>query len=188
MIASACLYVLIVIAAVTDFKYRKIYNAITYPGMLIALALNGLGELLERQATVPEDQLRFVLGQIGFGESVLGLLACGIPMLFCYVIFGIGAGDVKMMAMIGAFLGVERGLEALLWTFVLAGCLGIIALTWSVGLGRALKRAAGQMLYFLKYRGWAELTPDERALLDFPWYMAPTALAAVVLVQLDLAH
>lgn len=188
MIASACLYALLVVSAVTDFKYRKIYNAVTYPGILLALGLSGLGDLLQRHSTLPAEQVRSLIGPIGFGESLLGLLACGAPMLVCYVMFGIGAGDVKMMAMIGAFLGIERGIEALLWAFVLAGCLAIIALTWIVGPLRMLRRLLAQALYLLRYRGWGGLTPDEEALLDLPWYMAPTALAAVVLVQLDLAR
>ena len=55
-------------------------------------------------------------------------------MIVCFVVFpGIGGGDVKLMAMIGALLGWEKGLEALLWTFVLGACFSLIILVWRVG-------------------------------------------------------
>ena len=55
-------------------------------------------------------------------------------MIVCFVFFpGIGGGDVKLMAMVGALLGTYDGLEALLWTFVLAACFGLIVLVWRVG-------------------------------------------------------
>ena len=48
---------------------------------------------------------------------------CGAAMLVCYVLFagGVGGGDLKLIAMMGAWLGVYRGLEAMLWTMVIAG-------------------------------------------------------------------
>lgn len=186
MIASACLLSLVAIAAVTDFRSRKIYNWTTYPGLLIALALNGLASLVDRGDPTSAEPMQRVLGALGLEESLLGLAVCGGLMLVCYVLFGIGGGDVKLMAMMGAFLGVERGLEALLWTFVLAGCLGIIALAWQVGPGRLLARAFRQGIYILRLGGWAELSADERAYLNFPWFLAPTALAATCLVQTGL--
>ncbi len=47
-------------------------------------------------------------------------------MLVLFVFFRIGGGDVKLLAMLGAFLGLEQGIETLLWTFVLGGAVGLI--------------------------------------------------------------
>lgn len=181
LIAFACLFLFVAIAAVTDFRSRKIYNWTTYPGVLIALTINGVASALDRS-----EQTHHILGNVGIEESLLGLAACGGLMLVCYVLFGIGGGDVKLMAMIGAFLGLERGLEALLWTFVLAGCLGIIALGWQVGPGSLIVRVFRQSLFMMRLGGWAELSTEERAYLNFPWFLAPTALAAICLVQLGV--
>jgi prepilin peptidase CpaA len=186
LIAFACLFLLVAIAAVTDFRSRKIYNWTTYPGVLIALAINGVASVIDRGEQTSAEPTHHILGDIGIEESLLGLAACGGLMLVCYVLFGIGGGDVKLMAMMGAFLGLERGLEALLWTFVLAGCLGIIALGWQVGPGRLIARVFRQGLYMIRLGGWPELSTDERAYLNFPWFLAPTALAATCLVQLGL--
>ena len=35
--------------------------------------------------------------------------------------------------MLGAMLGPEKGIEAMLWTFVLGGCMALIVLIWRVG-------------------------------------------------------
>jgi prepilin peptidase CpaA len=185
LIATACLFALLAVAAATDFSRRKIYNWTTYPGILLALGLNAVATLLEQGGLVGSERAMRACGDIGLEQSLLGCLLCGGLMLICYVSFGIGGGDVKLMAMIGAFLGLERGLETLLWTFVLAGCLGIVALIWKVGPGRLNGRALRQALYVLRIGGWPELTPDERKQLSFPWFLAPTALAAAALVQFE---
>ncbi|HUY90166.1 MAG TPA: A24 family peptidase [Pirellulales bacterium] len=186
MIASACLFALLAVAAATDFRRRKIYNWTTYPGIALALGLNAMAALLEQNSMLTPDRVQRTLGEVGLEDSLLGLLMCGALMLVCYVVFGVGGGDVKLMAMIGAFLGLERGLETLLWTFVLAACLGIIALAWKVGPGRLIARVLRQGLYMLRIGGWAEPTPEERAQLSFSWFLAPTALVAAALVEFEL--
>jgi prepilin peptidase CpaA len=180
------LFALLAVAAATDLSRRKIYNSTTYPGMLLGLGLNAVATLLEQNGLLASEQKQNALGQIGFEESLLGLGLCGALMLVCYVSFGVGGGDVKLMAMIGAFMGPQRGLETLLWTFVLAGCLGVVALVWKVGPARLAARAIRQALYVLRIGGWPELTPDERSQLSFSWFLAPTALAAAALVQSEI--
>ena len=61
--------------------------------------------------------------------------------------FRVGGGDVKLIAMLGAFLGLEKGIEAMLWTFVLGGCMALIVLVWRVGPWRLAVRvvAAGHV-------------------------------------------
>lgn len=186
MIASECLYVLLAVAAATDFTRRRIYNWTTYPGLLIALALSASASVLQRHETAANGDTRRYLSAVGFEDSLAGLAVCGGLMLVCYVMFGIGGGDVKLMAMLGSFLGAERGLEALLWTFVLAACLGVIALGWKVGPGPLLARTVRHVLYTLRIGGWFALSPEERAHLAFPWFLAPTALVAVALVQSEV--
>ncbi len=63
-------------------------------------------------------------GWRGALSSVLGAAGGFLVFLVFYWLGGMGGGDVKLMAGFGAVLGVERLLEAALWT---AGCGGVIA-------------------------------------------------------------
>ncbi len=186
MVATVLLVGLLGIAAATDVASHKIYNWTTYPGILAALALNGVGSLLVVATEVDPDWLADVVGWIGLGRCALGFLACGLVLLVCYVLFNVGGGDVKLMAMMGAFLGPDRGIEAMLWTFVLGGAVGLIVLVWRVGAVRLAARALRQVLWTVRLGRWSPLTPDERAQLQPPLFLAPSALAGAIIVQFSL--
>jgi prepilin peptidase CpaA len=64
-------------------------------------------------------------GWQGAGSALLGTLAGASVFLIFYLLGGMGAGDVKLMAGFGALLGAKLLFEAALWT---AGVGGIMAL------------------------------------------------------------
>ena len=153
MIATVLLFALVTVATATDLARHKIYNWTTYPGILAALTLNAVGAIVggPGDSSAALDKL---VGWIGLGESLTGFLVCGFVMLVCFVFFRVGGGDVKLMAMLGAFLGVQRGIESLLWTFVLGGAMGLIVLVWRVGLWTLLSwsACAKQIVWSLRIR------------------------------------
>jgi prepilin peptidase CpaA len=185
MPATILLLVLMAVVTWTDITRHKIYNWTTYPGILAAFGLNGLGDLLLWSGFVSAERLQS-WGWISLGSSFFGFLLCGLLMLVCFVFFHIGAGDLKLMAMMGALLGPQQGLEALLWTFVLGGCLGAILLIWRVGAWRLVVRVFRQIVWSLRIFHWSPLTEEERAQLQSPLFLAPSALAAVVIVRFGL--
>ncbi|AYC28637.1 A24 family peptidase [Paenisporosarcina cavernae] len=82
------LMTVLVISFVTDVKSRKIYNTVLLPAFFIAVIGNTWQE-----------------GFQGLTTSLLGFVV-GFAILFIpYVMKGMGAGDVKLMAVIGAFMG-----------------------------------------------------------------------------------
>ena len=120
MLSTVMLLGLTLVAAVTDVLRNKIYNWNTYSGILAGLALSAVGSVWLWADGAAEPRLGYWLGSPPLFDSVGGLLTCGVLMIVCFSFFpGIGGGDVKLMAMVGALLGSEKGLEALLWTFVL---------------------------------------------------------------------
>ena len=130
MLATVLLLTLLVVASFTDLRWHKIYNWTTYPGMLAAVAINAAGLLISRDT---QGRWEYWLGWIPdvsnpLAASLIGWLACGFVMLVCLVTFQIGGGDVKLIAMLGAFLGLEQGLVTMLWMLVLGGALGVIVL------------------------------------------------------------
>ncbi len=114
-------------------------------------------------------------------------MTCGVLMIVCFVVFpGIGGGDVKLMAMIGALLGTEKGLEALLWTFVLGACFSLIVLVWRVGPVTTVSRVVRLVSSKLRLPWFMPLSDEERKALKPPVFLAPSALAAVVIVRFGL--
>lgn len=104
----------IVVAVAHDIRLRKIPNHIVVAGALIGVA----------SSVLP--------GAIGPAQS-LGGLGLGLAMLLpMYALRVMGAGDVKLMAAAGAFLGVPATFFAALLSFI-AG--GVLALAYSVHAG-----------------------------------------------------
>ena len=97
-----------VAATVEDLARRTISNWTS-----AALLLGGVGCQIARH------------GWIGLPLALAGA-ACGfLVFLIFYLLGGMGAGDIKLMAGFGALLGYNKLFEAALWT---AGIGGLIAL------------------------------------------------------------
>jgi prepilin peptidase CpaA len=185
MISTVVLFGFLLAATITDLRRRKVYNWTTYPGILVAFGLNGLAAAFGLDVESVSNDL---FGLVGLKDSIAGFVGCGFVMLVCYVFFpgGVGGGDVKLIAMMGAFLGPFGGLEAMLWTFVLGGGMAIIILVWRFGAIRLLLRTIQWVLYTLRFRTLAPLKDEERERLKTDLFLSPSALAAVVIVQFNL--
>lgn len=174
---TICLLGFSLVAAVTDWRTQHIYNWTTYPGILLALIARG-------------SDGYWALGlegmQSGISDAVAGLFACGGLMLVCFLLFDVGGGDLKLVAMQGAYLGLYKGFEAMLWTFVFGACWAIIVLMWRVGALRFLGQVARQLFYSMRLGGWLPLSQQERALLKPPLNLGPAAFVAVLVVRFQV--
>lgn len=119
----AVLFVLLIVAAVNDYRTYKIPNWLTASGTAFALVYS---------VAAPASS------HAGFLWAIEGLLLGFFALLPFYVLKIMGAGDVKLMAMTGAFLGVPDTLHVLLATFIIGG---IAAFGFAF-----FKRALGRML------------------------------------------
>ena len=171
MILETVLLLITGLAAVTDLRWHKIYNWTTYPGILLGILLNA-GLAISAGGSIWD----------GLQESLAGFFLCGFILLVCFVLFQVGGGDVKLLAMVGAFLGASRGLEVLLWTFVLGAVAGVAILIWRVGCWKLIKSTVRHVGYSLRLGSWLPLDEDERKQLQPPLYLAPAATLAVAIV------
>lgn len=110
---TGVLLVLLAAAAISDYRSFRIPNLVTGGGILFALVYNTVVHpaMHTDWTWAPAGML------LGFGAM--------LPM---YALRIMGAGDVKLMAMVGAFLGAAATVTALVFCVVTAG---VAALAWS---------------------------------------------------------
>lgn len=186
MIGAVLLIGLTAIAAVTDIRARKIYNANTYSGIVASIVLSGIAAFAFPGDSSEASSDFDLWGAVAPYECLAGLATLGGLTLVGYVLLGVGGGDVKLMTMIGGFLGWEKGLEAFLWTFVFAGCFGIARLGWRVGPLRLAGWIAKRVYWTLRFSTRPPLTDGERLELRSPLFLAPAALVAVIVTRFEL--
>jgi prepilin peptidase CpaA len=126
------LLLVLLICIITDIKFRKIYNGVLIPalflGLLVNLASDGLSGLF--------------FGLKGF---LLGLGFLIIP----FIMGGIGGGDVKLLATIGAVKGPQFVFYTFLGMGLTGGILAIGILIYQGKLIKTLKELGnGLMLFF----------------------------------------
>jgi prepilin peptidase CpaA len=99
---------ILAVALVTDLQSRKIYNWLTFPAILVGLLLGTL-----------------MGGLPGLQSAGLGLLVGSAVFLVGFMLGAMGAGDVKLMAAVGAWLGWPSAIAAVLYVTVLGGLVSL---------------------------------------------------------------
>ena len=170
------LAIVLVIAAYTDARERKVYNKLTYPAVGVGILAHGIA-----------------FGLSGFLDA---LLAAGATLVGGFLLFlvlprgWLSAGDIKLMVVVAAFLGL-LGLGEMLFYSVLAGGvlgLGMAAVNgylWEMlaRMGRYLRglfRAVAYRSEMVK----EELERDPRSRVPF----AVAMLAGTILAYTDAAY
>lgn len=144
-----------------DLRYRKLPNWLTFSLLLAGLIANtwlaGISGLLD-----------------ALGGGALGLV---LLLPFYLLKKGMGAGDVKMVAAIGAVLGIQDGLFCIAAILIAGSLLGLLYLIYKGGLITSLRR------YWLSLmaRTWLMPEANEAASLNFPYALA---IASGVVVTL----
>jgi leader peptidase (prepilin peptidase) / N-methyltransferase len=111
MVAAVLLATLVVVTAI-DLKHQLIPDVITLPGIVVGLAAN------------------LAIGHVSWLDSVIGIVMGGGLFLVIILVSrgGMGGGDMKLGAMLGAFLGWKALLFALFAAIVLGGVVAIAVL------------------------------------------------------------
>lgn len=106
------LLVLVVAAAIHDLAVRKIPNKLLLAGCIGALGLYLSGP-------TPAADLRSAFGGAAIGFALF------LPL---YVVRGMAAGDVKMMATVGLFLGPSETVHACVLAWCMGGLMALVML------------------------------------------------------------
>lgn len=134
--ATGALLVLLATAAVIDYRTMRIPNWLTAAGALSAFLLHAWN------------------GPVAGGllHAAGGLLTGLVLLLPLWLLRVLGAGDVKLMAMVGAFLGAGPVVAAALFSFIAGGVLALL----NIAATRSWARVGGN----LRFIAWSVLVPS----------------------------
>jgi prepilin peptidase CpaA len=96
------------ISAAWDLKTRRIPNVLTFGSTIVALGVH-----------------LYASGLSGAGWSIAGWLVGVAFFLPFFVLGGMGAGDVKLLAALGAWLGPGQAAWVALFSLIAGGVLGV---------------------------------------------------------------
>lgn len=113
-VAYGVLYSALLVVAGTDLTHKIIPNAITLPGTVVGLISAG--------TILPLGLANGLIGML-VGGGILWFLAWASPYLFGKE--GMGGGDIKLLAMIGAFLGWKPALMTIMVGSFLGALVGV---------------------------------------------------------------
>jgi prepilin peptidase CpaA len=108
---TGILMLLLTGAAVYDYRSHRIPNWVVLSGALFGVIYN------TALPPSPHDNILFPLAGLGLG------LLLFLPL---YLVRAMGAGDVKLLAMVGAFLGPGETFHAALAIMIVGGVLSIL--------------------------------------------------------------
>lgn len=139
------LILILVIAMVNDIRFQKIPNRLTYPTMLLAL--------IYHTAIKGGSGLLFSAEGLGLGIAI---------WIIPYLMGAMGAGDAKLMGVVGAFLGPKEVVIASLFTAVIGGFYALELLISHGHLKETGKRYAAMLKTFLATREFMYLAPPQK--------------------------
>lgn len=133
VLVDSLLIIILVICVATDLKSRKIYNVVTFPGILAGLVLQSM-----------------INGFPGFEDAALGFAVGMGVLLIPYLLGGMGAGDVKLLALVGAFKGMTFVLLTSVYMALIGGVIALALLLLRKGVTERLKRVVFSVV-FIRY-------------------------------------
>jgi prepilin peptidase CpaA len=138
--------VLAFIAAVTDFRSRRIPNWLTVPALVVGVTANS-----------------FFNGWGGLKTSLLGTLV-GLGVLLPFVLLrSLGAGDWKLAGALGAFTGPGLLIDLLLLSIFVAGMMAVILIIYKGRVRETLRNIGHILISLVTFQ-----LPGHRVSLDNP--------------------
>jgi prepilin peptidase CpaA len=147
-----------------DLKTRRIPNYLTFSAALAGLAFQAWSS-----------------GWAGLQDGFLGLaLGLGLLIIPC-ILGGMGAGDVKALAALGAWLGPARTLHLFLYAAICGGLIALWVMLWKGILWAKIRREWDLLMGWLRYGPFGPSPAQVPKIHSIPYGVA-LALGMLVLV------
>jgi len=155
---AAPVLTIVTLAALNDVRHRRIPNHLTIPAVAIAVAARALFG-----------------GSEGLFDSLTGMAIAGGVLLPGWLMGWMGAGDVKLVAAVGAWLGMPGAVFAVLGSLIAGGIVSVVIAVRQGALGRTLHSAMSLGLWSLARVGRSAVTPPLTTGIRFPFAVAVLA-------------
>lgn len=156
MFTNIMLLLLLLIAIVFDLKERRIPNWLILIGLIMAFTCAG-----------------YESGLAGLFMSFKGMILGIILLIIPFAMGGMGAGDVKLLGMVGAFKGTAFVINTFLWMSLWGGLIALGILIYKQELGNTFKRMLqGVMLSMLRVAKVTDSVSKEALTIYFPYALA----------------
>jgi prepilin peptidase CpaA len=139
--------IVLAVATFTDLRSRRIPNWLVLPFLVAGICMSC-----------------WIAGWHGLGQSLAGIALGGALFGILSWMGGMGMGDVKLCAAIGAWIGPSQLLVALVLTGLVGG---VMALCWAISGGflGELFKGTGEIIFGMKERG---LRPHPELIIENP--------------------
>jgi len=167
---DAALTVMLLAAVWRDLSRHRIDNLLVLGGIAAGITLSGMQD-----------------GFAGVALALGGLLVGLVLLLPFYARGGMAAGDVKLMAAAGAFLGPLDAAWAAGWSLIAGGVIALAILLHGDGLRRGVVSTGRQFFDYAMARVWVPAAPDSAAAKRFPYAVA-IAVGCMTVVLWRVTH
>jgi prepilin peptidase CpaA len=123
ILLSTSVLIFLGVAVITDLRAHHISNILVLTGLISSAVIQS-----------------WLYGFSGMTVWLMGLAAGLVIFLPFYAFAGMAAGDVKLMAMVGSFLGPLAAFWAAALTLIVGSVLGVLVLLYKKQLGRFIQR------------------------------------------------
>lgn len=155
MFIYTILGITLLISLITDIRKRKILNIVTLPAILIGFFYH-----------------TYALGWEGFLYSGKGFLVGGAFLLVPFFLGGMGAGDVKLMAAIGALTGTMFTFYSFIYIALIGGVISIFLIMKNKGIWNSIKSFIFTMVFLRSSLGSIILNENKQSSISFPYGVA----------------
>ena len=169
------MFAFVAVCLITDLAERKIYNSVVLCGLVVAMGIH-----------VVEQGF-----YLGFTYTISGFFTGIFLLLIPFVMGGLGAGDVKMLAMIGAFLGHGLVLPVMLASALVGGVFALVVMLREGEFLNRMKKLVISLLCFAGTRKSAHLEnidDDQRSGRAIPYGVALTVGVVIIYIMGSMNH
>ena len=164
---AAVLVLLLAIAVVSDFRQRRIPNVLVLVTLMAGVLFHALGPQVSGAGGLFSTQPGPLGGWRAMGGAVAGL-ALFLPF---YLLRVLGAGDVKLLAAVGAFAGTEAFVNIAIFVLLAGGVLALARMVWS-GNARVVLLNVGAIMGQRLPGGQADFDANTQTAWRMPYALA----------------